>query len=51
MKSWEEIAMRQAAEIAGLSLLCADLIKELAQYTEIRTEEERLAKIAEEIRA
>lgn len=45
MKSWEDIAMRQAAEIADLSLLCADLIKELAQYTEIAGEEKRLAEI------
>lgn len=47
MKSWEEIAMRQAAEIADLSLLCADLIEELAQYTEIRAEEERLAQVTQ----
>ncbi len=45
MSSREEIAMRQAAEIADLSSLCADLIKELAQYTEITDEEKRLAAI------
>nr|DAF70584.1 MAG TPA: hypothetical protein [Caudoviricetes sp.] len=47
MKSLEDIAMRQAAEIAGLSLLCKDLIEKLAQYTEVEDEEERLKKISE----
>lgn len=45
--SWEEIAMRQAAEIASLSSFCQNLIIALAQFTEVEEEERKMRKIME----
>ena len=46
--SWEEIAMRQAAEIADLSSFCQKLIIALAQFTEVEEEEKKMKEITEE---
>lgn len=43
--SWEHVAMGQADVISGLSLLCSDLIRELAMYRETDREEQRLESI------
>lgn len=48
--SWEEIAMRQAAEIADLSSFCQKLIIALAQFTEVEEEEKKMREITEEKR-
>ena len=43
--NWEQVAMGQAEIISGLSLLCSDLIRELAMYRETGREEEAMLKI------
>lgn len=43
--NWEQMAMRQAEIISGLSILCSDLIRELAMYRETDREEETMQKI------
>lgn len=37
--NWEQMAMGQAEIISGLSILCSDLIRELAMYRETDREE------------
>lgn len=43
--NWEQMAMGQAEIISGLSILCSDLIDELAQFCNVDEEEKRLAKL------
>lgn len=43
--NWESLAMGQAEIISGLSILCSDLIRELAMYRETDREEEAMQKI------
>ena len=43
--NWEQMAMGQAEIISGLSILCSDLIRELAMYWETDREEEAMQKI------
>jgi hypothetical protein len=43
--NWEQMAMGQAEIISSLSILCSDLIDELAQFCNVDEEEKRLAEL------